>query len=454
MEDSMYIAGSIVPSCVKIVEPMVEKISGTFPEADMFGVTPDHAYAYRLLDAASDVYSRWFMVMKAAISRERVRQRLYCEDNGLSVNSKVAYEQPILTASEESVVSMCYTLVKTLFDHKVAEYAMLKFNKALATGDKRSFKIRLLVLKSRDSLKGTRLYNGFRDGAENCISRAEMAAGCIPDPSPRRLSNAEKAREELKKRTASQPTLFDDASYSTDKDIDLEYNVDKLVITSQVENRKEINNIEGYGNVSPQNDDFSSKNVTISDTSGESSPASSSEGEDRDKIKDVDKGNVTVTKRRGRHKKGCVTVTDHREDNVKRKTKLYLNTVEIANDIVDGNITPYNTNEEIINDIKNKVITPMEAVLFMSELVKRKKASFVPQLGEAILRGVDKMASEAEERSVGKVKIPVEDMKDDLENEDDECQDSISECDDIRGYGEGYGSVDASESEWRPDDNW
>lgn len=158
------------------------------------GVCPDMAVR-PILEATAQVCSRWFLAMKSAIGRERVRQGLYREENGLSKKSKIEYCPPILTAQEQSTAEASETMLRVMFGDSVAEYAGNGFRNAIATGDKRSFKIRLVMLKARDSLKGSPIHKGFSTWLDAYISKAEKDAGCIPCPGPRRISKKEKERK-------------------------------------------------------------------------------------------------------------------------------------------------------------------------------------------------------------------------------------------------------------------
>ena len=492
MDAETYIAESVVPSSLRVLDPMSTRLSTKDPEADMFGVTPDHVYAYRLLDAASDVYARWFIVMKAAVSRERVRQRLYCEEAGISVNTRLPYERPLLTAAEQSTVELCRSVIGRLFDTKVSEYAMLKFRKAVDTGDMRSFKIRLLVLKSRDSLKGSRLYNGFSEGAEECITKAERLAGCVPDPSPRRLSRAEKARVSARRQMETQPTLFDaygGMPCQPDRHIPQEKecrvgsaadkptpsapmptapagSVDNLLITPL--SAGESAGPAGDGNTSRKPSSEAVQYIEkgpISDyqhnSDGIAKPLDKT-GEAVDKIKrsDVTVTTTPVTK--------CVTVTDEKRVSATvRKTKVYSSVSEISSDISSGLIVPYKTNEEVVQDIRSGVITPAEAVLFLSELIKRKRSESAHAMDDAVARDLDrKAAGSMESRSLYRGAVSDMEMGDEDIEDEDEPDDESDEVDDDTRAEDGFGGADGgykladsggynlSDSEWCPDDDW
>jgi len=404
-----YIANSIVTSALPVMEPAAMKVV-QYDGPDLFGVTPDHAYAYRLLGVCSDIYSKWFMVMKAAISREKVCQRLRCEYDGTPISKKMPYHRPVLTSAEESTVGLCYSMVSSLFDSNVAEYAMMKFNRAIDTGDKRSFKIRLLILKSRDSLKGSRLYKGFCDGSEECIANAEKLAGCIPDPSPRRMSKAEKAKAAARMGT-SQPMLFEN---------DLIENTPREAKEAMAETSGGPSTTEVRA-ASPT-DPVSRHHVQEC----EAGSVGAVVGVSRKKRgrKSVTVTNDIVTKR--------VTVTKDNSSNVIRKTKIYSNIAEIAADIENGMIVPYQSDKEVVGDINKGIITPAEAVLFLSEMVKRKRSiSNQPTIPESVSKDIDDRLSctNAEDMCGRSAPIPSEDI------------------DMVDDMGDGFG-----EEEWMGDD--
>ena len=468
MDAETYIADGIVASSLPVLNPMATRLPSYDQEADMLGITPDHVYACRMLDAASALYSKWFMVMKSAVSRERVRQRLYCEENGISVNTRIPYQRPILTAAEQSTVELCKNLIGLLFDTKVAEYAMLKFRKAVDTGDKRSFKIRLLVIKSRDSLKGTRLYRGFSEGAEECITKAERIAGCVPDPSPRRLSRSERARIEAKKRAEDQPMLFDVQGNAEYQSIDISQKpkddpekedsassiqeakapavaVDNLLITMPKQCISAASaGAHGQCDASPS-EEHRPIGEPEESCPGQSINRNCQSGTNENKEK------VTVTKNFVTNR---VTVTkDIDKPAPVRKTRVYNNTSEISSDIEAGAIVPYQTNEEVIYDISSGAITPAEAVLFLSELTKRKRSDAAAAMGKAVARDIDRRINASEDQAPRRGMIPMSDV-DEEDLPDDEESDEVDDSESDSRFGDVDGGYRSSEAEWRPDDIW
>lgn len=154
--------------------------------------------AARVLLALSDSLSRWSLAAKSCIRRDRMRQESL-RDLGLATRSaRIPYEPQPLTAEEIAYATSAESTVRSLFGDTVADYARSKFLRAVSTGDMRSFKIRIIALKARDALAASlsALTDGFAYGLEECIDRAERLAGCVPDPSPRRLSRKERKRME------------------------------------------------------------------------------------------------------------------------------------------------------------------------------------------------------------------------------------------------------------------
>lgn len=422
MNSKTYIVREVLPSAMPVLQPMAVKIDEYADRADLFGVTPEHAYTNRLLDAAADVYSRWFIVMRAAVSRERMRQRMHCKEMGLPVKTtKLEYEKPALTESEIHTVSLCSAIIKSLFNPHVAEYAMMKFQKAINTGDKRSFKIRLLILRSRDSLKGTILYDGFCDGAEECISKAEQIAGCVPDPSPRRMSKAEQAKAIEKKNQPRQPLLFDcllDSDNSTEAQQDID-NIDKKQPDKMLPSNGGVNSTTTKVTMPPIDPDMKNKkeakaNLCSGSMGGDGSDSSLARRVSEDRY---DGKNRPFSKTEENKNKNhliedkCVTVT--------------LN---------DSEGSGYLSNEDVISDLRNGNITPAQAVVFLSEIAKRKRYERINGIGEAVSRDIDsRIGMNSEDQALCKRHISIsniddEDLADDEDIEDmDEDENEIQD---------------------------
>jgi len=287
-------------------------------DPDMFGVTRARSNADRLLRAAADIYSRWFSAMRSAVSRGRAN------------SGRGLYQPPQLTDWEESVSSICEDLASDLFGDKVASYATHRFRRAVLLGDMRSFKIRLLVLKSRDSLKGTYLHPGFCDGAEDCISEAESMAGCVPDPSPRRMSNAERRRAEARELSDNQPSLFGG-----------------FLMDWEPKRRQQKAQCPRKGH----EDD-----VRVSPAAADEAKTEALSPVAQAKCGAADAGGNSPVQDAGF---------------TRRKARPYSCVSDIEEDIAFGRIKPYESQSEILDDMSSCEITAQEAVLFMAELRRR-----------------------------------------------------------------------------------
>ena len=198
MEDDRVIVSGSVPMLLKIMEP-------DSTSADLFEFKlPEQAAADRLLALAESVYSRWFLLMRSIMVRERVITRTRIEEEtGKRVYGELTYSkakcdpQP-LTAADEATMNTLEATVRAVFGDEAADFAKDRFLRAIHTGDKRSFKIRFLFYKSCDGLKDTPLFAYFRGRLEDVVTVAEEAAGCTPDPSPRRMSLKEQERKRRK----------------------------------------------------------------------------------------------------------------------------------------------------------------------------------------------------------------------------------------------------------------
>lgn len=159
--------------------------------------------ASRLLQEAAVLFSRWYSILKDAVSRERARQQSVRDEQSLKRSVPVPYVPPPLTDAETALSGFFADTVSVLFGPSAADYARDHFGRALSSGDMRAFKIRLLFLKARDALSDAPpLRAAFRRGMEDAIDEAERLAGCIPDPSPRRLSRREQERRRFLRQRA------------------------------------------------------------------------------------------------------------------------------------------------------------------------------------------------------------------------------------------------------------
>ena len=314
-----------------------------------------------ILDTYAEACSRWFSAMRSCIRRDRVRQCLFREDHGLPKSAKIQYQKQPITAEEQSVADMSESIIRSLFGDYVANYAREKFEHAIDTGDMRAFKIRLLVIKARDYLRKEKspLLPWFVKGMDKCIDKAEKNAGCIPDPSPRRMSKAEqdnkrKKEEDEKRLRDMQPEL-------------------PLVWTSQ-ENYDSLNqDIDCSDSVQSTDKFISNTPVGV----GCDSKTSILKKDSKDVLvsdRTQDSDNVTVTAtvtndNSGSGKKSKkIRKPNNDKSGVVRKAREYNTVEQILDDIEDGKIVPYESSDEICADIKAGLLTPVEALMFTSAL--------------------------------------------------------------------------------------
>jgi len=343
----------------------------------MFGQAPSAAAG--LLGACSEVFSRWYSVMRNAVGRERCRQASFREQNGLPKSAKLPYVRPDLTEADRATASLSEAVIRALAGDYPADYSREKFLSAIKTGDKRAFKIRLLMLKVRDSILDPALKRDFTAGVERYIASAEEKAGCKPDSSPRRLSKAEQAR----KKRLDAIRLAKKAREEAQLELPLVWPDDDKPTDPSTEKRQYIEN---------PNTNTSTKNdipIADVDNSVDSSTAQGSSGEDG--VQYLERGsisgnqesqniglcngdakakpefeNVTVTPKTP---KCNVTVTlKGSKSCVVRKARDYQTTDEIMDDIESGSIVPYESTEEILGDLESGTITQEEALLFAAAL--------------------------------------------------------------------------------------
>jgi len=384
-----------------------------------------------ILRLCPHVYSRWFLAMRSAIRRERVRQQIFREDHDLPKSARIPYERPVLTATEANDAAFCETLVRSLFGDIPADYARDKFRHAIDTGDMRAFKIRLLLIKVRDTLASTSspLYPHFLNGIEQCISEAETLAGCIPDPSPRRLSHAEQEKRKNKQpQPQPQPQSQTQSPTSTDT-TEVKYVINKrydgALSASSPDEHPKIQDIE-----KPKNG-ISRKRSKTKGITGK--PDNSENGE-----------SVTVTQNHS------VTVTLHPKDGaVVRKARDYQSVDEIMEDIEAGKITPYASSEEICTDIMAGKLTPEEALMFTAAM-ERYNPEDAPDSDDPTIQELEKECVDMEE-----AEDPEMDEVGDCDDDDygsDRRQSSISY--NPRGFGACRGRYSDSGTVWEKDDEW
>lgn len=480
VEDDRVIVSGAVPMLLRIMEP--DALG-----ADLFEFkSPEQAAADRLLALAASVYSRWFVLMKSIMVRERTITRARIEEEtgrrvyGELTYSKAKCEPQPLTAADEATMNALEATVRAVFGDGAADFAKDRFLRAVHTGDKRSFKIRFLFYKSCDGLKDTPLFAHFRGRLEDVVTEAEEAAGCTPDPSPRRMSLKE---QERKRRKEAEPKfeqldLFDmikqcehaekegndavdglggvldngdmgtggtDAGGSV---VPAGSGVEHSAVAEAPLKAKEGKGVEdALGNDRPGNVEpgvGGSDNIGGVEDSGASGSAGGNSsapvgdsmgvpqahGQDSQDIpvqvpeKDNEKRRVQKAPSAPKggpeepqgRRASAKTAKTAKTAEVVRKTKVYESVAEIVADIQSGAITPYTKNDEVIADIKAERITPAEAVLFLAELGKRSRLAFRTS-------GVASRLSKSESAKfvdLAKADSPTDEDLDDIDNEEDD----------------------------------
>lgn len=374
----MFLVSGIQPTMLKIIEPD----TGPMVYCDtQDGSTAEEAESSRLLALASCVYSQWFVLMKSIMTRERVIARAkYEAKTGKKVWGELPYSkapcvrQP-LTAADLASSSAYESVIRATFGNKAADFAHDRFLRAISTGDKRSFKIRFLFYKASDGLKGTSLFEPFRKRLEDVVTEAEAAAGCTPDPSPRRMSLAEQERKRRKEMEPKQLTLFDyDEVVAEHEAKRRAENGDKGNVAHSEERTESCSNHgDGDSVISSVDSDIGvGSSVGIADSVGDyCDVVCAADNADSRMSADVPvsqhvEASLQKAEDSGNDREGV-------DAQVIRKTKSYASCAELIEDIKSGAVTPYQTSKEVVADIKNGRITPSEAVIFLAELSKRNK---------------------------------------------------------------------------------
>lgn len=306
--------------------------------------------ASRLLRAASLAFSDWFMAMRSCIRREKARQQSFREHNGLPKRHAVPYERQPLTASEAATVAQSEAIVRALFGSTPAEYAKVKFSDAVNTGDLRAFKIRLLMFKARDSLLGSVLYADFSSGLERSVSEAEKRAGCVPDPTPRRLSLAEQARKKAR-----------ESSSANDRNNEAERTADDLPLFKETHK----NNDRNLRSSKTARNSNISKNAKFN-ILNKGKNAISIKNQDNTPVSNNIECNVThdITRNVTNSNSYEIDTVSKPETTPLRKARDYSSVEEILEDISAGIIAPYRSTSEILDDVSAGRITKVEALLF------------------------------------------------------------------------------------------
>lgn len=388
-DGSVFIASGVKPTCLMALNPapigvgdlsfhaqgtLLSRLDGS-KEDDVRRADEVSDATRRILKTAAEAFSRWFLVMRGCIQRERVRHQLFREEHGLPKSARLPYERQPLTAQDIAMASCAEAMVRSLFGDVTADYARDKFQHAIDTGDMRAFKIRLLLIKARDSLQHEHspMHTSFVNGLEDCIAEAETLAGCKPDPSPRRLSRAERERkrkreEKEAKRREAQPELplqwpTEQDNKSTNQDIEQgKRRQDNYPLTKENDTVLDDMSTNGTNNGSEiANNKANNRNGKV---------------QRKNKLKELvgaENVNVTVTtneksKRYGNGAKKKQDGRRRKKSGVVRKAREYRTVEQILDDIEEGKIVPYESVEEICADVKAGLLTPVEALMFTNAL--------------------------------------------------------------------------------------
>lgn len=403
MDAEPYLAAGIAPSILHIMEPSAtpvrsgidwgipggaDTVTGTYNPATGKVTdirTTSHAPSdavNRIQRTTADACARWFKVVRTAIGRERDRQQKFRVEHGLPKSARLPYQKPSVEPGECAAAEAAESTLRCLYGDEVADYARSKFLRAIDTGDMRSFKIRLLVLKARDSLTGTSILSDFIAGIEDCISTAEEIAGCTPDPSPRRLSRAEQERKRkrealIERKKKQQPELnlgWPTAPTSEDGKTGLKIGL----ATDGCSTQSSIQDIESNKATktipSPSSADVASAPSTQTLKNSISCKTAVDEKNDP-QIKSKRKSNIENNNSKISHvtvtQNTSVTVTHQKRrcrSRLVRKTKDYETVDEILADVEAGLIVPYETAEEICSDVQSGLLTETESILFILAL--------------------------------------------------------------------------------------
>ena len=475
MNSEHYLAVGLAPSLLPLLEPSASSVSagidwgspsgastvtGTYDQAtgNLTDIqTTPHAPSdavQRIQRTTADACARWFRVVRAALGRERDRQQKFRVEHGLPKSARLPYQKPLVERSECATWQAAEATLRCLYGDEVADYARTKFLRAIETGDMRAFKIRLLVLKARDSLTGTSLLPDFIAGIEDCISTSEEIAGCTPDPSPRRLSRAEQERKRkrealIARKKEQQPELNlgwpEESTHATEH-------------VKEDENQP-IQDIEHETNANDTHIQSPLDEASTQSTQAPQNSISCKTGSDEKNISQINfnkKSNISNEKT----KISPVTVTDNKSVTVTnkkrprhsalvRKTKNYETADEILADIEAGLIVPYESAEEICADVQAGILTEAEALLFILALDRYNPLA-------------DTRVNSASELEIGRASVEDDDgdQDDDLFDEDEE--DVVEKSEGGRrpaisynplGFGGCGGSYSDGGMDWNPDED-
>lgn len=402
-QDDIFVVSSIEPTILNVAIP-IRVADNVLVRAR----TGDESAADRLLSLASCVFSRWFVLMRSIMARERVIARAKYEESigkrvwGDLPYSKVPCERQPLTAADLATCEAYESVIRSTFGNTAADFAKERFLRAISTGDKRSFKIRFLFYKACDGLKSMSLYGRFRSRLEDVVNEAEAVAGCTPDPSPRRMSLAEQERKRRRDLAPKQLYLFDFMEFDAPKE-------------EKDKHRKDIA-LHGNGTAVGLACGGGCSGVSV-DGAHPVADSPARTHVDREK---AEAAAESPRKREERGSKRTESAQTHADrPTVIRKTRVYVTCAELIADIQSGAVTPYQETDAIISDIKKGLITPSEAVIFLAELGKRHRHTLVSTgVFNAVQSGSLKMRGPIKQED-----SPTEDDLDDIEDVDDE-QDS------------------------------
>ncbi|MBQ1678120.1 MAG: hypothetical protein II062_01125, partial [Oscillospiraceae bacterium] len=281
-----------------------------------------------------------------------------------------------LTPAESAVASASEGVIRAMFGDSPADYAKFKFDCAVRKADMRSFKIRLLMIKARDSLTGD-IHEEFHKWAPVYIEEAERVAGCIPCPGPRRLSKAE---QERKRRREEAKNAYCELPFEEGVTIG-ECNSDNNEESVKKERPGRTSRSVKEALLEPISDGYPCVSKIISSMSKVLGENTIENLANQIKVEDIQHDfsdsspadSVTVTPDQHDSESDvtletCVTVTHHSDESVDaghskstHKAREYSSASEILEDIKSGTIAPYKSATDIVDDMKRGVLSPPEA---------------------------------------------------------------------------------------------
>jgi len=452
----------------------------TFPDPPVTVVRSSSDATGRILSLLSSTFARLSILVRSCIGDARALQEEFREKNKLPKSAKIPYQPAPVSDTVQAVMRQCVSTIESLFGEAPAVYALEKFDHATFTGDMRAFKIRLLFLKVRDSLKGSPMYRDFVEGMEDAISESERMAGCKPDNSPRRLSKAEKERKrriqeriEAEKRIQPElplvwPSVHEGESAANEEhgSTGLEDRGSPATPSSETDycNVERTEDTDGHNEESCQQ--VVNNDGAYTKIQKKSSPIynilKDKEAHDYSEISsESDKKQQSETKKEPDdvyRKKSSVYGKIYSKKSLSgggpvRKTREYDTVEQILDDIESGAIVRYESSDEIKEDLKAGKISPVDAIMFLTALERYCESDM--ELNEY-----------SEDDDVDR------DIGDEFGRDDDECddEDEEDECefeDESMGTGEagtsfsynprgflGVGSSDGGDFSWDRDDDW